>query len=107
MQTVLSNRFSWPILVTLAIIRAVPAGRGLYRAGGATRCWRTSRCDRALRVGPHGRLKTIADALKLMLKEDIIRRMPIVDFCLPVMSTFTGRYAFAVCRVLELFVAAA
>jgi NADH-quinone oxidoreductase subunit H len=51
-----------------------------------------------MRVGPHGLLQPLADALKLMLKEDIIptdsdRAM---FWFAPVISTFTGLTAFAV-----------
>src|SRR5215469_11746979 len=51
-----------------------------------------------MRVGPHGLLQPIADALKLLLKEDIIPTdadQSIFWFA-PVISTFTGLTAFAV-----------
>lgn len=51
-----------------------------------------------MRVGPHGLLQPLADALKLMLKEDIIPADS--DHALfwfaPVISTFTGLTAFSV-----------
>jgi NADH-quinone oxidoreductase subunit H len=51
-----------------------------------------------MRVGPHGLLQPIADALKLLLKEDIIPTDS--DHALfwfaPVISTFTGLAAFSV-----------
>ena len=51
-----------------------------------------------MRVGPHGILQPIADALKLMLKEDIIPTDSdkFIFWMAPVISTFTGLTAFAV-----------
>src|SRR5437764_4574042 len=51
-----------------------------------------------MRVGPHGLLQPIADALKLMLKEDIIPTDSdkAIFWFAPVISTFTGLTAFAV-----------
>jgi NADH-quinone oxidoreductase subunit H len=51
-----------------------------------------------MRVGPHGLLQPIADALKLLLKEDIIPTesdKPLFWFA-PVISTFTALAAFSV-----------
>jgi NADH-quinone oxidoreductase subunit H len=51
-----------------------------------------------MRVGPHGLLQPLADALKLMLKEDIIPTDSdrAIFWFAPVISTFTGLTAFAV-----------
>ena len=51
-----------------------------------------------MRVGPHGLLQPLADALKLLLKEDIIPREAdrAIFWVAPVMSTFTALTAFAV-----------
>src|ERR1035441_6631500 len=51
-----------------------------------------------MRVGPHGLLQPIADALKLMLKEDIIPTDAdkAIFWFAPVISTFTGLTAFSV-----------
>src|SRR5579883_126797 len=51
-----------------------------------------------MRVGPHGLLQPIADALKLLLKEDIIptEADQTIFWIAPVISTFTGLTAFAV-----------
>src|ERR1700723_2234449 len=51
-----------------------------------------------MRVGPHGLLQPIADALKLLLKEDIIpaESDKAIFWFAPVISTFTGLTAFAV-----------
>src|SRR3982074_385710 len=50
------------------------------------------------RVGPHGLLQPIADALKLLLKEDIIPADSdkSIFWFAPVISTFTGLSAFTV-----------
>src|SRR5580700_5115592 len=51
-----------------------------------------------MRVGPHGLLQPIADALKLLIKEDIIPTDAdqAIFWLAPVISTFTGLTAFAV-----------
>jgi NADH-quinone oxidoreductase subunit H len=51
-----------------------------------------------MRVGPHGLLQPIADALKLLLKEDIVPASSdhAIFWFAPVISTFTGLTAFAV-----------
>jgi len=51
-----------------------------------------------MRVGPHGLLQPIADALKLLLKEDIVPTDSdrALFWFAPVISTFTGLTAFAV-----------
>ena len=51
-----------------------------------------------MRTGPHGLLQPIADALKLLIKEDIIptEADKAIFWLAPVISTFTGLTAFAV-----------
>ncbi len=51
-----------------------------------------------MRVGPHGLLQPLADALKLVLKEDIIPRHAdrAIFWIAPVIATFTGLTAFSV-----------
>ena len=51
-----------------------------------------------MRVGPHGLLQPIADALKLLLKEDIVPSDSdkAIFWFAPCISTFTGLTAFAV-----------
>lgn len=51
-----------------------------------------------MRVGPHGLLQPLADALKLLLKEDIIPAESdrAIFWFAPVLSTFTGLAAFTV-----------
>src|SRR5437016_3630985 len=98
LQTVLSHPLFIPIVVTLVIIAVFP-----LVAGYIVLIERKILADfqvrlGPMRVGPHGLLQPIADALKLLLKEDIIPTdsdKPIFWFA-PVISTFTGLTAFAV-----------
>ena len=51
-----------------------------------------------MRVGPHGLLQPLADALKLLLKEDLIPRQAdrAIFWVAPVIATFTALTAFSV-----------
>src|SRR2546421_5219952 len=87
-----------PILVTLVIIAAFP-----LVAGYIVLVERKVLADYQvrlgpMRVGPHGLLQPIADALKLLLKEDIIPADSdhSIFWFAPVISTFTGLTAFTV-----------
>jgi NADH-quinone oxidoreductase subunit H len=87
-----------PLLVTLAIIALFP-----LVAGYIVLVERKVLADfqvrlGPMRVGPHGLLQPIADALKLLLKEDIIPTDAdqAIFWFAPVISTFTGLTAFAV-----------
>src|SRR6195256_1918703 len=98
MQTVLSHPLFMPILVTLVVIAVFP-----LVAGYIVLVERKVLADfqvrlGPMRVGPHGLLQPIADALKLLLKEDIIPTdadQGIFWFA-PIISTFTALSAFAV-----------
>src|SRR5213596_1559360 len=71
MQTILSHPLFMPLLVTLVVIAVFP-----LVAGYIVLVERKVMADMQvrlgpMRVGPHGLLQPIADALKLLLKEDI------------------------------------
>src|SRR6202142_2036285 len=98
MQTVINHPLFMPILVTIVIIAVFP-----LVAGYIVLVERKVLADfqvrlGPMRVGPHGLLQPIADALKLMLKEDIIPTDSdqAIFWFAPVISTFTGLTAFAV-----------
>src|SRR3954469_23560081 len=98
METVFSNPLFAPILTTLVIIALFP-----LVAGYIVLVERKVLADfqvrlGPMRVGPHGLLQPLADALKLMLKEDIIPTDSdkAIFWFAPVISTFTGLTAFTV-----------
>ena len=111
MQTVLNHWLFMPILMTLVIIAAFP-----LVAGYMVLVERKVLADfqvrlGPMRVGPHGLLQPIADALKLLLKEDIIPEGSdkAIFWFAPCISTITALTAFAVIpfgsRLSKLFVA--
>ncbi len=98
MQTVLNHPLFVPVVVTLVIIALFP-----LVAGYIVLVERKLLADfqvrlGPMRVGPHGLLQPIADALKLLLKEDIIPTDAdrAIFWFAPVISTFTGLASFAV-----------
>src|SRR3954469_6234175 len=98
MQAVFSHPLFVPLLVTLVIIGVFP-----LVAGYIVLVERKVLADfqvrlGPMRVGPHGLLQPLADALKLMLKEDIIPTDAdrAIFWFAPVISTFTGLTAFTV-----------
>ncbi len=98
MDAVLNHWLFTPILVTIAVIALFP-----LVAGYIVLVERKILADfqvrlGPMRVGPHGLLQPLADALKLMLKEDIIPTESDkgIFWIAPVISTFTGLTAFAV-----------
>src|SRR6266571_6504293 len=108
MQTILASPLFIPIAVTIVIIAVFP-----LIAGYLTLVERKVLADfqvrlGPMRVGPHGLLQPIADALKLLLKEDIVPTDSdkAIFWFAPVISTFTGLSAFAVLPFAEkIFVA--
>lgn len=98
METVFSNPLFVPLATMLVIVALFP-----LVAGYIVLVERKVLADfqvrlGPMRVGPHGLLQPIADALKLLLKEDIIptNADQAIFWFAPVISTFTGLTAFAV-----------
>src|SRR5579862_5076186 len=98
MDAVIHHPLFTPLLVTLVIIALFP-----LVAGYIVLIERKVLADfqvrlGPMRVGPHGLLQPIADALKLLIKEDIIptESDQLIFWLAPVISTFTGLTAFAV-----------
>jgi NADH-quinone oxidoreductase subunit H len=98
METVISHPLFWPFVLTVAIIALFPLAAGyivlLERKVLADIQVRLG----PMRVGPHGLLQPIADALKLLLKEDIIPRDAdrTIFWLAPVIATFTALSSFSV-----------
>src|SRR2546428_9934682 len=98
MQTLLNHPLFIPLAVTIAVIAIFP-----LMAGYIVLIERKVLADfqvrlGPMRVGPHGLLQPIADALKLLLKEDIIPTDAdrSIFWIAPVISTFTALTSFAV-----------
>src|SRR6476620_6640252 len=98
MQTLFNNPLFIPIAVTLVVIAVFP-----LMAGYIVLVERKVLADfqvrlGPMRVGPHGLLQPLADALKLLLKEDIIPADSdkAIFWFAPVISTFTALSSFAV-----------
>src|SRR5258706_6960337 len=98
METILQNPLFAPIVIILVIVAVFP-----LMAGYIVLVERKVLADMQvrlgpMRVGPHGLLQPLADAVKLLLKEDIIPSDSdkFVFWIAPVISTFTGLTAFAV-----------
>src|ERR1051326_5692600 len=98
MQTIFNHPLFIPLAVTIAVIAIFP-----LMAGYIVLVERKVLADfqvrlGPMRVGPHGLLQPLADALKLLLKEDIVPADAdkAIFWFAPVISTFTGLTAFAV-----------
>ena len=98
MEELLANPYVGPLVLTVAIILVFP-----LIAGYIVLAERKVLADLQvrlgpMRVGPYGVLQPLADALKLLLKEDIIpaRADKWIFWLAPVLSTFTALTAFAV-----------
>src|SRR6516164_9662368 len=98
MQAITSNPLFLPILLTIVIILAFP-----LVAGYLVLVERKVLADiqvrlGPMRVGPHGFLQPIADAVKLLIKEDIIPEDAdrMIFWMAPCISCFTALSCFTV-----------
>jgi len=98
MESILQHPLFLPLAVTLVIIAVFP-----LLAGYIVLVERKVLADfqvrlGPMRVGPHGLLQPIADALKLLLKEDVIPAGAdkAIFWMAPVISTFTALTSFSV-----------
>src|ERR1700684_2806034 len=98
MDAIIHHPLFTPIVMTLVIIALFP-----LVAGYIVLIERKVLADfqvrlGPMRVGPHGLLQPLADALKLLLKEDIIPTDAdqAIFWFAPIISTFTALSAFAV-----------
>src|SRR5665647_914978 len=98
METIVHHPLFAPVLTTIVIIGLFP-----LLAGYLTLVERKILADfqvrlGPMRVGPHGLLQPLADALKLLLKEDIIPADSdkAIFWFAPCVSTFTALTAFSV-----------
>jgi NADH-quinone oxidoreductase subunit H len=98
LQNLTSHPLFMPLLVTLVVIALFP-----LVAGYIVLVERKVLADfqvrlGPMRVGPHGLLQPLADALKLLLKEDIVPTEAdrAIFWAAPIISTVTGLTAFAV-----------
>jgi NADH-quinone oxidoreductase subunit H len=98
MQSLLQNPLVTTLLLTVVVIGVFP-----LLAGYIVLAERKLLADfqvrlGPMRVGPHGILQPLADALKLILKEDVIPAQSdrFIFWMAPCVSTFTALTAFAV-----------
>ena len=98
METILEHPLFIPVVMTVVIVFAFP-----LLAGYIVLVERKLLADMQvrlgpMRVGPHGLLQPIADAVKLLIKEDIVpaESGKVIFWVAPVISTFTALTAFSV-----------
>jgi len=98
LQSILANPWFTPLALTAVIVMVFP-----LLAGYIVLVERKVLADMQvrlgpMRVGPHGLLQPIADALKLLLKEDIVpaESDKALFWFAPLISTFTALTAFCV-----------
>ena len=105
MQTVFDHPLFIPVLVTLMVIAIFPLAAGyivlIERKVLADFQARLG----PMRVGPHGILQPLADALKLLIKEDVVPTAAdkALFWFAPCISTFTALTAFSVLPLSEKF----
>lgn len=105
MEQLLANPYFQPVLFGLLIVLVFPLVAGyLVLAERKVLADLQVRLG-PMRVGPYGVLQPLADALKLMIKEDIIpsRSDKWIFWLAPVLSTFTALSAFAVLPLSDKF----
>lgn len=98
METILSNPLFLPLVMTVVIILGFPL-LSLYIVLTERKVLADLQVRLGpMRVGPHGLLQPIADALKLFIKEDIIPADAdrFIFWFAPCISTFTALTAFTV-----------
>jgi len=105
MDEILSNPYLQPLIATLLIVALFP-----LVAGYIVLAERKVLADLQvrlgpMRVGPYGFLQPLADAFKLLLKEDIIPAAADkwIFWGAPILSTFTALTAFAVLPLSDKF----
>ncbi len=98
MESILQSPLLTPVIITLVIVALFP-----LIAGYIVLVERKLLADfqvrlGPMRVGPHGLLQPIADAVKLIVKEDIVPEQSDkgIFWMAPVISTFTALTAFSV-----------
>jgi len=98
MEALLSQPWFRPLLLSIVLVAAVPLA-ALYFSLVERKVLADLQVRLGpMRVGPHGLLQPLADAIKLLLKEDIIPAEADrwIFWMAPVISTFTALTAFSV-----------